>query len=168
MRYRGTCWLRHLGGCGGGYEWHHHVRQQTIKRHYPEPVEYAPLAHGGLAPITFPLDTVLNDERIIDDTCTRHHELITCKALVIVRDDLPYAVEDWAHDFGMERLLDLEYGQWGDLAAAIAKRTGYLRKVVEAWMGDQRVRIAGQIAPFGSTVPPSGMRDVTLDGRAVL
>jgi hypothetical protein len=152
VRFRGTCWLRHLGGCGGGYEWHHHIRQQTLRREVDAAVQLE----------------ACYDDRNLDDTCTRHHELITCGALVIVRADLPYSVEDFAHDWHLEALLDLEYGPWDDLAAAIAKRTGYVRKVVEAWLGQQRVRIGGVIAPYGSTVPPGGLRDVTIDGRAIL
>jgi hypothetical protein len=173
VRLRGTCWLRHLGGCGGGYEWHHHIRQQTLNRVYG-PAKYPTFAAIDVGPdgfdaiVTVPIDVVLGDGRNVDDTCTRHHEMITCKSLVIVRADLPYKVEDFAHEYRLEAALDAEYGPWDDLAAAIAKRTGYVRKVVEAWLGQQRVRIGGVIAPYGSTVPPGGLRDVTIDGRAIL
>lgn len=172
IRWRGTCWLRGRGHgpCGGGYEWHHHIRQQTLERAYGETLgESLIVRRPGEGRVwCVRLDALLGDERNIDDTCNRHHQLITCGALQIVRADLPYKVEDFVHEHHLEAAADNEYGPWGDLAAAIAKRTGYLRRVVEAWMGEQRVRIAGRIAPYGSTVPPSGMRDVTLDGRAIL
>lgn len=172
IRWRGTCWLRACGhgSCGGGYEWHHHIRQQTLERVYKEPIGASLIVPrpGTDRVWCVSLDALLGDERNIDDTCNRHHQLITCGALILVRADLPYAVEDFVHEHHLEAAADAEYGRWDDLAAAIAKRTGYVRKVVEGWLGQQRVRIKGRVAPYGSTIPPSGLRDVTLDGRAIL
>ena len=152
MRWQGTCWLRHRGPCEAPYEWHHAVRQRLLKD----------VLTGA------DLERALGDRRWMLDTCVGHHTAITRHVLKVARDELPASVFDAAREYGVMNLIDREYGVIDDLAAAIARRTGWARRSVEGLLGQRRVRVGNAIAPYGSTVPPTGLRDVTVDGRPIL
>lgn len=114
-----ACWLAQHSSepCGGRMTKAHLISKQAIRKEIWNPALAEPNLDG------FPscLRHLQDDPRCWVPTCWSHHQALDiARTLRISREQLPAAVEEYAAQYGVVRLLEREYGYLPEPVRAVA------------------------------------------------